>query len=328
MSLLLITDQGASVKKESRRIYVEKDDVELCEIQSRKINAVGIMGNAQISTQALALLADDEVPVTFLTMTGDVKGQFLPLGNKNLSLRYEQYRMCSDKHARLKLASYLVFQKISSYIDFYRRIQKNEPVEGMKQIIETFEKSAARALTAESVEQLLGIEGASAALHFNQYGRFFKNELRFYSRSKHPPLDEVNAMLSFGYAMLFKLINGILVASGLDPYSGCLHRNKYNRSGLTCDVQEIFRVNYIDAMVLRLCNLGMIKSRHFESGEYGISFTKEGIGIFLKEWRDIAYATINAKLVKEIQAETEKIIRAVKEYGASVCEDTCAVDCV
>lgn len=321
MCILFLTEQGASVKKVSERIFVEKDEKDLLEIQTRKISAICVMGNIQISTQALALLAAKEIAVTYLCLDGGIKGQFLPINNKNLHLRYAQYNLVNNEAASLLLAKDFVQKKILSYADFYRKIQKNEPVENCKTLIDGFSSLALEAEQTSAYNELLGYEGIASRTHFSNFGSYFKNELTFSKRSHYPPEDEVNALLSLGYTMLFKLINGMLHASGLDTYNGFLHKTKYNRPSLACDLEELFRTPVVDAFVLKLANKGMLKKKHFVASEKGPRLTQEGLTIFFSQWKSIAYPTNGSDLVVSIQKEILNLIKMINNYQPDYSTD-------
>lgn len=312
MCLLFIYNQGATIKKESRRIFAEKEDKELFEIQTRKISSVSLMGNVQITTQALELLADEGIGVTFLSSDGKLKGEFLPPSSKNLDLRLAQYRCLSDGSASFEVAKYFVVEKIKQYTQFYRKLQKNESIDNCKYLVDTFYRMSEEASIIDNYESLLGIEGMAARIHFNNFGMFFKNELTFRKRSSYPPEDETNALLSFGYSLLFKLITGMVHSSGLDVYCGFLHKEKYNRPSLVCDIEELFRVNYVDSFVLKLANLGMIKKKHFNIEGSSIRLNSEGLQIFLTNWKNLVYPYNNSELVKNISLKLEGIIKRLR----------------
>ncbi len=309
MCLLYISEQGVSIKKISRRIYAVKDEEKLFEIQTRKISAVCLIGNIQVSTQALSLFADEEIPVTFICLNGSVKGEFMPQANKNLYLRYAQYKAASDEAVSFDIAKKIVTRKIKSYKQFYRKFQKNNEVENCRKIAEGYKQMLFSLENVEEYDELLGYEGSASRIHFANYGKFFKAEITFKNRSHYPPKDEANSLLSLGYTMLFKLINGMLHSAGLDIYNGFLHKEKFNRPSLTCDFEEIFRVNVVDAFVLKLCNLKMIKMEHFTPSDNGPRLTNEGLNIFFEAWKEIAYPAKGGNLIKEIEKEINWFIK-------------------
>lgn len=314
MSILYISEQGAKIKKESSRIFVEKDDIELLEIQTRKISAIVVMGNIQITTQSLTLLTGEGIPITFLSLDGKIKGELLPILNKNLHLRYDQYNAANDDECSFKLAKYFVTKKIRAYTDFYRKLQKNEPIENCKALNEGFSQMVLEVEQADNYKEILGYEGAASRIHFSNYGKFFKNELTFSKRSQFPPEDEVNALLSFGYTMLFKLLNGMLHSAGFDIYSGFLHKNKYNRPSLTCDFQELFRVTLVDALILKLANKGILKKKHFTQTENEPRLTQDGLTTFFSHWKQTAYPTNGSLLIREIEDEITAFIKIINSF--------------
>ncbi len=317
MCLLYLSEQGISIKKEGRRIYVEKDDTELFEIQTRKVSAVCLVGNIQISTQAMSLLADEGIPVTFICLDGGIKGEFLPAANKNLNLRFAQYKASIEEDISMEIAKNFALKKLKSYRVFYRRLQKNDEVENCKTLIGSFDRMIRELENVRDYQELLGYEGIASRIHFANLGKFFKSEISFSKRSHYPPEDEANALLSLGYTMLFKLLNGMLHAAGLDVYKGFLHKEKYNRPSLTCDFEEIFRVNTVDYFILKLCNLKMIKKEHFNMSENGPRLTPEGSKIFFAAWKEAAYPTENKNLAKHIETEINCFIKKIKTYDTN-----------
>lgn len=316
MYLLLLATQGITVRCESRRVYAEKDEEVLFEIQTRQVSSVAVMGNVQVTTQALALFAEIGVPVTFLTIEGKLKGEFFPMSNKNLYLRYAQYRTSLDDEFVFEMAKQVVLKKLQSYTGFYRSVQKNKPLENIGSLLKTFANLSDEAAESRTCDELLGYEGAAARLHFSEYGSLFTGELQFSGRSYRPPRDEVNAMLSFGYTMLGKLLNGLLHSSGLDIYLGCLHRERYNRPSLTCDFIEVFRVGVVDRLVLTLCNKGIMKAKHFEITDEGIRFTNIALKAFLSHWKQLSFYAPDNQILKEIEREISWYIKSVKEAAA------------
>ncbi len=320
MCLIILTDQGSSIRRESRRVFVEKDERELFEIPTRKVSAIAIMGNAQISTQALALFADEGIPVTYLTIDGGVKGQFLPVANRNLHLRYDQYCAALDEEFTLNAARYYVTRKLKEYPLFYRNIQKHTPVPSMEQLADIYQTMLNESESA-AYHELLGIEGSAARIHFAEYGKYFRGELGFNGRNRNPPRDEVNALLSFGYAMLFKLINGLLHSAGLDIYNGFLHRPSYNRASLTCDFTELYRVNTVDRFVLTLCNKGMIRAKDFYKEGEGLRLNQDALKTFLTEWKKLAFYENNSQFAQLIGKDIGTLVAIIKKRAGRHASD-------
>ena len=116
----------------------------------------------------------------------------------------------------------------------------------------------------------MGVEGYAATVYFEAFGRILAGDFRFEKRAYHPPPDPVNAMLSFGYMILFNEIRSLLEGYGFDVFLGFLHSAKYGRASLATDMMEEFRSPVIDRLVLYLINLGVAKQTHFEAKDKGV----------------------------------------------------------
>ena len=267
MSILFITIQGSSVKKLSERIIVTKDGLELSEIPVRKTSGVIIFGNVQVSTQVLALLAANNITVSYLYFNGKLKCQSMPVADKNLDLRFQQYQASTNEELSLLIIRQILKDKIESEIELYRNNRiKNETLTltEIKHRMEYFKREID---SAADYNQLLGLEGSASKQHFEFYANLFLKELKFTKRTKRPPKDETSALLSLGYTLLLPVINSFCHAAGLDLYNGFLHKPDYNRPSLALDVLEIFRAPIVDRFVLNICNLSVFSKNDFLNTE-------------------------------------------------------------
>jgi CRISPR-associated protein Cas1 len=275
MNILFITEQGASVKKFSERIIVSKDGTELTDIPVHKTSAVIIFGNVQVSTQVLSLLASNKITVTYLYFNGKLKCQSIPPCDKNLDLRYLQYQACIEDDFVIQIIKQLLKDKIESEIELYRNNRiKNESftLTEIKHRMDYFKREIDN---AEDYNQLLGLEGSASKQHFDFYSYLFLKDLKFTTRTKRPPKDEVSALLSLGYTLLLPIINSFCHAAGLDIYTGFLHKMDYNRPSLALDILELFRAPIVDRFVLTSCNLSIFNKNDFLNTEQRGYYLKE-----------------------------------------------------
>ncbi|MEI7812941.1 MAG: CRISPR-associated endonuclease Cas1 [Ignavibacteria bacterium] len=314
MAVIYLTTQGATLKRESRRLYVEKDNIELFEIQARQTESVIIFGNIQVSTQALALIGEEGITVTYLYFNGKMKGQFLPPLNKNIDLRLEQYHIVCNENACLEAAKFMLLKKIEAMEEFYRHCRQKSEFANQYEIKRELEETREKIREAEQYDELLGYEGAASRAHFHYYSQLFKGEILFAGRSKHPPEDEANAMLSLGYTLMQNLINGICAASGLDVYAGFLHRPDYARPSITLDILEGFRP-VVDKFVLNLANLSIITRKDFrEEGNYKFLLNNAALKKYLLNWNNLIYADDN-ELLKKIVSVTGEVVKYIRNHG-------------
>ncbi len=149
--------------------------------------------------------------------------------------------------------------------------------------------SARKSRDIVALDSLRGIEGEAATRYFAVFNELILNQKEdfvFHGRSRRPPLDEVNAMLSFGYRILANECSSALCSVGLDPYVGFLHRDRPARESLALDLMEETRSVLVDRMVITLINTKMIKKNNFKRLEYGVVLLNDaGRKVFLEAWQ-------------------------------------------
>ena len=142
----------------------------------------------------------------------------------------------------------------------------------------------------EKADELLGLEGEAASVYFSVFDDLIlqqKEDFYFNGRNKRPPLDNVNAMLSFGYSLLAGMCGGALEAVGLDPYVGFFHTDRPGRMSLALDLMEEFRSVMVDRFVLTLINKKIMKEKYFIKKENGaVIMTDDGRKAFLSAWQN------------------------------------------
>ncbi len=243
-----------------------------------------VMGNVQVSTQALHELCDREVPVVWTSYGGWLFGFTEGLGHKNIELRRTQYRVAEDPEASLRIARRIVAAKIANCRTMLRRngAPSERTLRGMADALE-------QAAGVGSVASLLGVEGNAARLYFGAFSTMVKvgqgsDELSFdfEKRNRRPPADPVNALLSLAYAMLTKELAIATRAAGFDPYLGFYHRPRYGRPALALDLLEEFRPLIADSAVLTAINACLVSPKDFRRHSLGVSLTPDGRRSFLK----------------------------------------------
>ncbi len=138
----------------------------------------------------------------------------------------------------------------------------------------------------DNADALRGIEGAATATYFGALGQFLPTAFPFTKRTRRPPKDAVNAMLSFGYTLLSSDLESAVLRVGLDPYIGYLHLVDYGRPSLALDIMEEFRPVIVDAMVLDLLNHGQIKKEDFEQRDRGVLLYGDGRMQLIRAYQD------------------------------------------
>lgn len=279
-AVLYLQEPGSHVGKRSEHLVVRKDGQEMQRVPIVAIRQVVVFGNVQVSTQALECLATLEVPVVYMTGYGRFIAALQPAPTKNVHLRINQFRLFADPERALSLAKAVVRAKVTNQRALLMRSLRSrsldDPANGNghsspENAIRGSDEPAAQEM-AELLARmdrisdpavLLGTEGQAACLYFSQFSRMIKMPVPtktgptgfdFKSRNRRPPRDPVNALLSFGYALLLKDCFSALCTVGFDPYYGFFHVGRHGKPSLALDLMEEFRAIIADSVVLTLIN--------------------------------------------------------------------------
>lgn len=264
MSTIYICEQGALIRKVSRRIIAEKDKQVLLDIPIIKIDRLFVFGNVQVTTQAMALLLDHGIDVTYFTSRGRLRGKLNSSISKNIFLRLAQYERWSDEKYKLKLCRNIIEAKLKNMNFVIKRYLSNHPEENFDRSLQTIDRGLKSLDEKNNIAGLLGIEGSSSGAYFAAFGQMFRKELQFKKRVRHPSTDPINALLSLGYVMITNEIASHLEGLAFDPFLGFLHGIKYGRKSLALDMVEEFRQPLIDNFTLKLANLEIFVEKDFK----------------------------------------------------------------
>ena len=275
MAVVYVTEQGASVRKTGKRILIVKDKELLQVIRLHELERLVLFGNVQLTTQAMAFMLAEGIEVSFLSTNGRFRGRLAPIDSKNVPLRLAQYEQYHNGDFRLSVARRIVGNKIKNGRSLLLKFRRSHPEAELDKEIQHLEAMVGTLDKQTTIPALMGVEGESAATYFRAYGKMFLKDLQFSSRTRRPPRDPINALLSLGYVMLTNEATGILAAHGLDVYIGFLHEIDYGRPSLALDLVEEFRQPVVDRFALSLANRLVFTNEDFDDkGEEGVFLKK------------------------------------------------------
>ena len=271
---LYVVTPGASVGKVDETLEVRKDGVVVDRVRLIEVSHVSVFGNAQVSTQALRAIAERGIPVFYLSLRGWLVAVCQAPVTHSLDARIAQHRVFADSGTALLLSRRFVEGKIRNQRSLLRRQLGEAASVELKQLSWLID----RVTKAKDPDVLLGYEGQAARVYFSRFGEMLKTgtPFDFEHRNRRPPHDPVNALLSFLYAMLVKECVAGLLAVGLDPGLGFLHRLRAGRPGLALDLAEEFRPIIADSIMLSLVNTSEITASHFVSLNGETALTTDG----------------------------------------------------
>lgn len=271
MATIYLTEQGSKLSKTSKRLVIEKEGQTLLEIPEFKVERVLIFGNVQITTQAMAFLLDNGIEVSFLSLYGKYRGRLSPVESKNAQLRIRQYQKHLANEFKVSLAKAIVHAKLHNGRELLMRYARNHPEIDFSRDKIQMEACISQIEHKQSVNSVMGVEGAAASVYFEAFGKMLRKELRFEKRQRRPPKDPVNALLSLGYTFIGNEMHSMICAVGFDPYIVFFHGIDYGRPSLALDLIEPFRHAIIDRFTLYLVNNHILSEKDFEdTGEEGV----------------------------------------------------------
>lgn len=273
---LYVSEPGSKVGVARNSIEVRKDGEKVASVRLIDLDQVCVMSRGvQVTTQAIHTLISHDVPILYFSGGGWFQGITHGLPGKDVDLRRRQVVVSSTDG--LRFARQFVVGKLQNSRTLLRRHGSSNAV---SEALAGLERLVPKAEGAENESTLLGVEGMGAKHYFSGFGAMFdesKREFfRFEGRSRRPPGDPVNAMLSFVYGLLVKELTVAALGIGLDPYLGFYHRPRFGRPALALDVAEEFRPLVGDSTVLTLVNNGEIRPAHFIGGPHGHGLTGDG----------------------------------------------------
>jgi CRISPR-associated protein Cas1 len=288
---LYLNSQGFRVGKSGEVLQVKDKEQLKQEVRIGEICQVNLMGSVQVSTQAVQTLCEAAIPICYFSQGGWFYGITTGINSKNVFLRRTQFRLADQEWFSRSLARRLVAGKIRNQRTMLQR-NHIEPTSGS---LLSLKQMAEQAERAQTLEELLGIEGNAARIYFGDFAGMIKSEeadpsaaeqfqFDFAGRNRRPPRDAVNALLSLAYSLLTKDLTIACYAVGFDPYLGYYHQPRFGRPALALDLMEPFRALIADSAVLSAINTRMVTPKDFVQAGPGVALTPNGRKAFFRAY--------------------------------------------
>lgn len=285
---VVLQRDGVRVGVRGQTVRITDKDGELVrEIPLATIESLAVLGGVQVSTQALGVFADQEVPVAFLSAAGRLVAMMDPLGPTSAAVRAAQVRVLDQPEKALELARAVTTAKIANQRTLLARNHDGLP----RRVADDLEACVRAAEQAATIDELRGHEGNAAAIYFRHFAGMFKEgaqqiAARFDAngRQRRPPPDPINAVLSFGYSMLTNECVAACRLASLEPTLGALHATRPGRPALALDLMEPFRPLIADSVAVSAFNRGELAEGHFLSTAAGCALTEPGRKAFFSAY--------------------------------------------
>jgi len=275
LNTLYITSEDAYIRKERETFVVELNGEKVYQAPVHSIENIVCFGFKALSPALMAFCAENHVGINYLSMNGKFLAKVNGAQQGNVLLRKAQYAISDDEFKSLAIARPIIAAKVSNYRNLLLRHQRNHPEDcsdDVKISADIMGRRLKNIQESANLDELRGYEGDCATLYFGSLSELItaqKEDFIFERRSKRPPLDPANALLSFLYAIIANDVRSALETTGLDPQVGFLHQLRPGRPGLALDIMEEFRAYLGDRIMLNLINLKQVTKKDFETRESG-----------------------------------------------------------
>lgn len=325
MATLVVTLQGAVLRCTGGQVRVEQAGRTVERLPQQQVERVLLLGGVGLSTGFLNFALARRVPVTFLSQDGHYKGRLDSGGLRDVASRLAQARGLADLDWRLSVAKPLVCAKIAGERHLLQRIARNAPDARITTAVASLKTLAASVEEQQTLPTLMGIEGAAARVYFGALPAALRRPMPFRGRSRRPPRDPVNALLSLGYGLLTAEIIGALFGVGLDPQIGIFHSSRGRMPALAEDLLELFRAPVADSLALALVNLGVLQEKDFTLHEDGgVLLSQDALKVYFRHYRRRMQASFRDRnghvtsFRRELQAQASQIRRVILREAAFV----------
>lgn len=276
LNTLFVTTQGAYLAQEGEAVVVRVEKTTRFRAPIHTIGGIVCFGRIGCSPRLMGMCGKRNVAISFLTENGRFLAKVDGPVSGNVLLRRTQYRYADDEKKTAQIAAAIVAAKIANSRTVIMRALRDRPDTTHAPALEAAARTLGMSLDPLDKdlppERIRGIEGDAARVYFDVFDHLItaqKDDFFFRERNRRPPLDNVNALLSFVYTLLAHDVTSALETVGLDPQVGFLHRDRPGRPSLSLDIMEEFRPVLADRLVLSLINLKQIQSDGFKKTEPG-----------------------------------------------------------
>lgn len=294
LNTLFVTTPEAWVHRERETVVIEKSGEQLGKFPIHILQGIVCIGHdVLVSPHLMALCAERGVTISYFSENGRFQARVEGPVSGNVLLRKQQYRMSDNHELTLPVARACVAAKIqNARTNLQRQLRnhaENDNNHQIREVVLRLAQQIKKVAACNDLDELRGYEGASADDYFSVFDHLIvsqKNDFSFSGRSRRPPLDRVNALLSFVYTLMTHDIRSALEGVGLDPAVGFLHRDRPGRPSLALDLLEEFRHSIADRLVLSLINLQVIQGKGFDFGPTGaVVMDDETRKVVLSAWQ-------------------------------------------
>lgn len=307
LNTLFVTSEDIYLSLEGENVLANRDREVIARYPLHTLQTIVSFSYSGASPALMGACAEKGIGLAFCTPRGRFLARVCGESSGNVLLRREQYRIADDSQRSCAIARTMIFGKLSNCAASVQRTLRDHALRvtdnGLEEAVRKIKELLPQALSVSELDTLRGLEGVGAAAYFGVFDHLLlnrKEDFFFHGRNRRPPLDRVNAMLSFAYSLLAHDCASALESVGLDAYVGFLHRDRPGRESLALDLTEELRPCMADRFVLTLVNNRMIRPEDFQVQDSGaVLLTDDGRKKFLKAWQERKRDTLTHPYLNE-----------------------------
>ncbi|MGF7186247.1 CRISPR-associated protein Cas1 [Desulfitispora alkaliphila] len=307
LNVLYVTTPNSYVAKEGENVVIKVDGAETFRIPVHNLEGIICFGYTGASPALMQLCTERNVGLSFLSENGRFYARVTGAVSGNVLLRREQYRKADSEIESLDIAKNLVAAKIANSRTVLRRAIRDHSLtiktDAVGEVTERLTSKVNKIEKSKDLDYLRGIEGEAARVYYSVLDELIlwqKEDFFMNIRSRRPPKDNLNALLSFLYTLLAHDVQSALESVGLDPYVGFLHRDRPGRASLALDLMEELRPYLADRAALTLINRKQISGKGFIKKETGgIIMDQDTRKQVLSVWQKRKHETITHPFLSE-----------------------------
>ena len=306
MSHVYVTTGETSVGIDGGRITIKNKDNLIRTIPKETVESISVFGNAILTAKCIQFCLTNGISVSFFSGRGKYFGRLESTAHRKIEVLEQQIDAFRDYELCLEICKRIVSAKIRNQEIVLRRYAK-ESVSKLSRLICDMKIYREKAENSDIIHSTLGYEGMAARTYFSALSEIVDPEFKFNVRSRRPPMDPFNSMLSLGYTLLMYELYPKAENEGLSPYYAAFHKTYANQPALISDLMEEWRSVIVDSTVLSLVQGHEIKPEHFEYAEdgNGVFLTKEGMSKFINKFEK----TMNRTSRYLLYDQTERTMR-------------------
>ena len=307
LNTLFVTTPGAYLFRDHENLVVKVDSEEKLRVPMHHLGSIVCFGVMSVSTGTLEACAEAGIGLSFLSERGRFIARIEGEPNGSVEIRRAQFAAAADTGKALALARSFILGKLYNSRQMLLRAGRETDAAAdqaaLRKAADQFDMALRYLERANNLDELRGREGDAARTYFETFAAMIKRRrdvFGFTHRSRRPPLDPMNALLSFLYALLRHDVESALSAVGLDPAVGFLHADRAGRPSLALDMQEELRAPFADRLALALVNREQLKPDDFKAQEGGSwRLTDDGRKAVLVAWQQRKQETVTHPVTKE-----------------------------